>query len=337
MPASRSAARPPRVSPRISTWNHPAAALPGGAAGLPADRRHRGDHRRQRLGALFGEAHASIKTQHQGTLSSKAENSKVVPFEVKDADAERRLPKVDLYADARAKTGVRFTLALYGVLGPYAKVSAVAALIADPLKDPCWDFHVGLERARVLVKTPSLPVIGALTFLDWGTGPLPLFDKSVASGTCDVTRREERAAGWRAQRGHAAEAAVHPVGQAAGCTGGRFGSRSVLAYPTGFPSLIRASTAAMWPAGGRTVWPSSTAKADRWKQLASSAGRAALAGSVPSADAGLVTLIAPGLEHVRAGEAVNGPLERCDGVTLPTTAAPRRSFARRRQRLRGDG
>ncbi len=271
------------------------------------------------------EAHASIKTATRVTLSSKSENTKIVPFEVKDTDAGAETPEVDLYADARVKAGVRFTLALYGVVGPYATVSALAALKADPQHDPCWDFNVGLDAALgVLIKTPSLPVVGALTFLDWGTGPIPLFDKSLANGSCDVTKEgESPPPGGGPSAKTLQKPPFTPWAELLDAPADGSDLASVFAYPTGFPSLIPtidgrylassggADGLVKLDGAGATVWSHGlVSKSDQALRSL---------GSAPSTDAGIVTLYRPGdsSAFVLAKYGQSGALERAITVTLP--------------------
>jgi hypothetical protein len=271
------------------------------------------------------EAHANIKTRTRVELSSKVENSKIVPFEVEESDAGAETPEVDLYAEARIKPGVRFALALYGVAGPYAKVSAVAALIADPLNDPCWDFRVGLEtELGVIVKTPSLPGVGAIDFLDWSTGPLSLFEESVASGSCKVT---EEGAHAPPGGGPSAETLqkppFEPWAKLLGAPADGSDLASVLAYPTGFPFLLPSIDGRYVAGGGGAL---GVVKLDgegnaTWSRGVSPGMRAPLRslGSVSSVDAGLVTLFRPtdssAFTLVKLGQ--SGSLERTLSIALP--------------------
>lgn len=133
-------------------------------------------------------AHAHVEIQSKAVLSSKSKNSKLDPFSIKDADATADTPQVDLYASATAKVGVRLNLSLYSVAGPYATANAVAQLEANPLQNPCWDLKFALEaELGVRVTSPRLPMLGYVTFIDWHTPPFRPFDKSVASGTCEST------------------------------------------------------------------------------------------------------------------------------------------------------
>ncbi|HEY5962047.1 MAG TPA: hypothetical protein VIV60_36070, partial [Polyangiaceae bacterium] len=168
--------------------------------------------------------------------------------------------------------------------------------LANPTDDPCWDLQVGIDsQLGVLVKTPSLPVIGAYTFLDWNTGPISLFNESVVHGSCDVTP-----AGQHPPPGGGPSAATlqkpsfTPWAKLLGLPADGSDLPSVLALPTGFPSLSESVDARYVASGagalglvkfdgdGNATWQRSLLDA-RGKALASIA-------SVPSGDAGLIAL-----------------------------------------------
>ena len=275
--------------------------------------------------SFAAKAHANIEVSTKAVLSSKSSNSKFVPFELKKVDADAETPEIDLYAEASAKAGVRFVLALYGVVGPYAQLSAGATLIANPISEPCWDLHVGLDtKFGVVVKTPSLPVIGAYTFLDWNTGDISLFDKSVTHGTCDVT-----AEGAHPPPGGGPTAALlqkptfTPWAKSLGLPADGSDLASVLALPTGFPSLTASVDGRYLASGagarglvkfdgdGTPTWHSGL-RNDASQTLSSQ-------GSVASGDAGLLTLLRdPGFgSFVLAKHSQSGALVRAVRLSFP--------------------
>jgi len=275
--------------------------------------------------SFSANAHANIEATTEVVLSSKSENSKIVPFALKTVDADAETPEVDLYAEAGAKAGARLVLALYGVIGPYAQLSAGATLIANPTSDPCFDLHVGLDtQFGVIVKTPSLPVIGAYTFLDYNTGPLTLYDRSVVQGSCDVTQ-----AGAHPPPGAGPSAVTlqkppfTPWATLLGLPADGSDLASVLAFPTGFPSLSPSVDGRYIASGagarglvkfdgdGAVTWQSSL-RDERGGELTS-------VGSVASLDAGLLTLYrTPGFgSFVVAKQSQAGALLRSIRVDLP--------------------
>lgn len=269
-------------------------------------------------------AHASISVRSSVLLSSKTENSEIVPFELGDTDADAETPEVDLYAEISAKPGARLVLALYGVIGPYAQLSAAATLRANPIENPCWDLRVGLEtELGVIVKTPSLPGLGALTFLDWNTGPLPLWDTSVASGDCELTeegRRPPPGGGPTAELLQSPSFTPWAKLMQLPADGAQL--ESVLSYPSGFP-FITPSIDGGYVAGGggargllkltedgETVWHTA---------LFTDSDTALLSlGSVPSGDAALLTLYRGTTDaFVLAKQSQSGALVRAISVSLP--------------------
>ncbi|MEI9952230.1 MAG: hypothetical protein WDO74_25395 [Pseudomonadota bacterium] len=259
-------------------------------------------------------AHANVEATTKVTLSSNSEHSSFVPFALKKVDADAETPEVDLYAEASAKAGVRLVLALYGVIGPYAQVSAGVTLIANPIEDPCWDLHVGLDtQFGVIVKTPSLPVIGAYTFLDWNTGAISLYDQSITHGSCDVT-----AEGAHPPPGGGPSAVTlqkplfEPWAKLLDLPAEGADLESVFALPTGFPSLT-ASVDGRYIAGGAGAQGLVKFDLDGtpiWQRgFLNDAGKALTSvASVASLDAGLLTLYRAGLfgpfviaKHSQAG------------------------------------
>lgn len=270
-------------------------------------------------------AHANIEASTKVTLSSKSENSEFLPFALKHVDADAQTPEIDLYAEASAKAGVRFSMTLYGVVGPYAQLQAAATLIANPIQDPCWDFHVGLEtQFGVLVKTPTLPVIGAYTFLDWNTGAISLYDTSVAHGTCDVTPE-----GANPPPGGGPSAITlqkppfTPWAKLLGLAADGSDLASVLAFPLGFPSLISSVDGRYVASGGRAhgLLKLDGAGNPTWQTgLVDSNDRALTSlSSVASGDASLITLYASGSSDafLLAKQGQSGALVRAVGIGLP--------------------
>lgn len=142
-----------------------------------------------RASARFSaSAEAHVEIASKATLSSKEKNTKLDPFSIKDADASADTPEVDLFASATAKVGVRLNLALYSVAGPYATASGVAELTANPTANPCWALKLAAEaQIGVRVTSPRLPLLGYVTFVDWKADPFRPFEKTVASGSCRST------------------------------------------------------------------------------------------------------------------------------------------------------
>lgn len=269
-------------------------------------------------------AHANISVRSSVLLSSKVDNSKIVPFELGETEADAETPQVDLYAEISAKPGARLVLALYGVVGPYAQLSAAAKLQANPLESPCWDFRVGLEaELGVIVKTPSLPGLGAITFLDWSTGPLPLWDTSVANGECELTEEGQRSPPGG---GPSAELLQKPsfVPWARLMDVPADGAQldSILAYPIGFP-FITPTVDGRYVVGGGGARGLLKLDGDgnaTWQSalLTDSDTRLLSLGSVPSGDAALLTLYRGSSDaFVLAKQSQSGALVRAVSVTLP--------------------
>ena len=271
------------------------------------------------------KAHANIAATTKVKLSSKSENSEFLPFALKNVDADAETPEIDLYAEASAKAGVRFSLTLYGVVGPYAQLQAAATLIANPIQDPCWDFHVGLEtQFGVLVKTPTLPVIGSYTFLDWNTGALSLYDTSVAHGSCEVTPE-----GANPPPGGGPSATTlqkppfTPWAKLLGLPADGSDLASVLAFPTGFPSLTPSIDGRYVASGGSAqgLLKLDTDGNPTWQTgLVDSNDRPLTSlSSAASGDAGLLTLYASRSSDafVLAKQGQSGALVRAVGITLP--------------------
>ncbi len=269
-------------------------------------------------------ARAKLSVKSRVLLSSKTENTELVPFELGDTDASADTPEVDLYAEVSAKPGVRFVLALYGALGPYAKVSAAATLRANPVEDPCWDFRIGLEtELGVIVKTPSVPGIGSLTFLDWSTGPIPLWDASLADGSCDITDEGERVPpGGGPTAKLLQQPPFTPWARLLGLPADGSELASVLSYPTGFPFLTP-SIDGRYVAGGAGALGLIKINGDgdaTWQAQPRGRNDAPLSslGSVPSGDAGIISLFRGGasaFELVKQGQ--SGARGRAITVDLP--------------------
>ena len=269
-------------------------------------------------------AHASISVSSRVLLSSKSENSEIVPFELGDTEADAETPEVDLYAEISAKPGARLTLALYGVLGPYAQLSASATLRANPLENPCWDFRVGLEtELGVIIKTPSLPALGTLTFLDWGTGPLPLWDTSVASGECALTEEAMRPPPGGGPTAELLQSpSFTPWARLLQLPAAGAQLQSVLAYPSGFPFLTP-SIDGRYLAGGGGAQGLLKLDGDGnaiWQTALFTESDTPLfsLGSVPSGDAALLTLYRGTTDaFVLAKQSQSGTLIGAVSVTLP--------------------
>jgi hypothetical protein len=268
-------------------------------------------------------ARANLSARSSVLLSSKAENSQIVPFELGDTDADAETPEVDLYAEISAKPGARLVLALYGVIGPYAQLSAAATLRANPLLDPCWDFRVGLEaELGVIVKTPSLPGFGELTFLDWSTGPLPLWDTSVARGDCELTEEGQRSPpGGGPTAALLQQPSFTPWAKLMQLPADGSQLESVLSYPSGFPFLAP-SVDGRYVAGGGGA--RGLLKLDEngnavWQSALFTESDAPLLslGSVPSGDAALLTLYRGTTDaFVLAKQSQSGALVRAVRVNL---------------------
>lgn len=269
-------------------------------------------------------AHANISARSSVLLSSKVDNSKIVPFELGETDADAETPEVDLYAEISAKPGARLVLALYGVLGPYAQLSAAATLRANPLQSPCWDFRVGLEaELGVIVKTPSLPGLGAVTFLDWGTGPLALWDTSVANGECELTEEGKRSPpGGGPSAELLQEPSFVPWAKLMGAPADGAQLDSILAYPSGFPFLTPTVDGRYVVGGGgaRGLLKLDGDGNATWRSAlhTESGARLLSLGSVPSGDAALLTLYRGSNDaFVAAKQSQSGALVRAVSVTLP--------------------
>ena len=119
-----------------------------------------------------------ISSKHVGTPN-------LIPLTVTDKQFGADETQVTLAAHAKTGLGARLNLQLYGIAGPYVEARTYAEVKADLTQNPCWNLHVGLEGALGFrVTTPVIPIIGAVTLIDWKSGPLTAFDETVTSGTC---------------------------------------------------------------------------------------------------------------------------------------------------------
>lgn len=81
-------------------------------------------------------------------------------------------------AYAKASIGPRLKLALYGIFGPYAEVSAYTQIEATSDQDPCWKITGGFEGEIGV----ELEIWGA-SLAEWGK-PFNIFDMTFAEGSC---------------------------------------------------------------------------------------------------------------------------------------------------------
>lgn len=146
------------------------------------------------IAKVEGGASASFKTGVAGhvdmttsvSVSTKTSGApQFSPPAIRDKGYTVDTPEVGLHAHAQANAGVRLTMPLYGLVGPYATAEATMALEADPSKTPCWSLRAGLENViGVRITTPSLGFLGTIELVDWKTAPFKAIDEVVASGVC---------------------------------------------------------------------------------------------------------------------------------------------------------
>jgi hypothetical protein len=284
-------------------------------------------------------AHASVHLQSRAVLSSKRDNSSLVPVSVKEADAEAEPATVDLHAKLTASVGARLNMALYGVVGPYATASAFTELEADPLGDPCWNLKLGVEgEVGVRVTTPKLPLLGYITLLDWRAPPFRILERIVASGACATSPEDPRPPGT----GPSAQALQNPSFTPwARVLGGPVDGTSVIdvnsfafASPFLAPSIDGRYIAGGGGSlgliklddrnGGSLTWATRILPTIPFSRPLKSLA------SVPSGDAGLVTLFRPGnsAAFVLAKQSQSGAYEIVrsyelseDCVAIPTLLA----------------
>ncbi|AKU90317.1 hypothetical protein AKJ08_0704 [Vulgatibacter incomptus] len=129
---------------------------------------------------------ANAELETSVTVSTKTGGVPVyAPPKLKDWHFDPRPPVVDLHASAEAKVGARLGISLYGMAGPYARMSGVARIDAAPLENPCWKLHFALEsELGARITTPRLPFVGYVKLLDWHIAPFRPIDEEVDSGAC---------------------------------------------------------------------------------------------------------------------------------------------------------
>jgi hypothetical protein len=274
-------------------------------------------------------AKAHVEIASKAVLSSKSKNTALQPFSVKSADASADTPQVDLYASATAKVGVRLNLALYSVAGPYAMASAVAELDANPLADPCWDIKLAAEaQIGVRVTSPRLPLLGYVTFLDWHADPFRPFEKTVATGSCGSTPEGENPPGGGPNAKALQAPAFKPWAKVLGGPVDGTSVKDVAAFTGAFP-FVGPSVDGRWIAGGGGAL--GVFKVDdrgdgslTWERqilpdVPYATALRSLA-SVPSADAGIVTLFRPGDDaaFVVAKQGQSGEYVRVREFDLPS-------------------
>ncbi|MCW5889305.1 MAG: hypothetical protein KIT14_02000 [bacterium] len=92
---------------------------------------------------------------------------------------------VSLQAFAKVGIGATLNLLLFGVTGPYATAQPYGSIEANILDAPCWALKAGLEATLgVKVTSPALPLIGAVTLVDWKAPSLTPLELSLATGDC---------------------------------------------------------------------------------------------------------------------------------------------------------
>ncbi len=146
------------------------------------------------IASVEGGASASFRAGVSGevvltssaSISSRTAGRPVVSLpKVKETRFDVIEPEVGLHAHATATAGVRLGMSLYGVAGPYATAEASLALVADPARSPCWELRSGISsRLGARITSPSLPVLGHVTLLDWSSPRFQPLDVVVASGAC---------------------------------------------------------------------------------------------------------------------------------------------------------
>lgn len=93
--------------------------------------------------------------------------------------------EVTLQAFAKVGVGATLNLLLFGVTGPYAKAEPFGSIEANIFEEPCWALKAGLDATLgVKVTSPALPLIGAVTLVDWKAPELTPLELPLADGTC---------------------------------------------------------------------------------------------------------------------------------------------------------
>ncbi|HEV7733695.1 MAG TPA: hypothetical protein VGR62_16120 [Candidatus Binatia bacterium] len=131
--------------------------------------------------------HGSAVFETSVTVSSKqTQTPQLKEPELISSDFGPNETKVTLQAFARVEVGATLNLLLFGVTGPYATAKPYGAIEANLFEDPCWNLHAGLEATLgVKVTSPALPLIGAVTLVDWKAPDLNAIDLPISEGMCD--------------------------------------------------------------------------------------------------------------------------------------------------------
>lgn len=270
-------------------------------------------------------AHAKLDT----SLAVSSKNPGAPKFEtpeLKDLDVGLRPPKVDLHAKAKASIGARLNLSLYDMVGPNATARAVARIEADPSKDPCFILNFGFELLfGVRITSPDLLGIGHITFADWQSKPLRLFDKDVARGSCETPPEPPHAPG----SGPTSKTFQAPPFEPwAKSLGGRVDGTSAATFSfLGAPDLVP-TIDGRWIAAGpfaRALHKIDDLGASTWtSKLALADHRLSSLASVPTGDAGIMALLRA--EHTfafaLAKTGQSGALAWARGYEAPSDCVP---------------
>ncbi len=132
--------------------------------------------------------HGSAVFETSVTVSSKQTQApQFKEPELVSSDFGPNDTKVTLQAFAKVGVGAQLNLLLFGVTGPYAKAEPFGSIEANILDEPCWELKAGLDASLgIKVTSPALPLIGAVTLVDWQAPEVTPLELPLASGICDA-------------------------------------------------------------------------------------------------------------------------------------------------------
>jgi hypothetical protein len=139
-------------------------------------------------GAFNTGVHGSATFQTSVTVSSKQTQTPQFQEPVLvSQDFGPNETKVTLQAFAKVGVEAGLNLLAFDVTGPYATAAPYAKIDANILDAPCWDLHAGIDATLgIKVQSPDLPVVGAITLVDWQAPTVNTLDLPLAGGACDV-------------------------------------------------------------------------------------------------------------------------------------------------------
>jgi hypothetical protein len=147
------------------------AELSGGASGMFSTGLH---------GSAVFETSVTVSSKQTSTPQFKEP-------ELVSQDFGPNETEVTLQAFAKVGVGATLNLLAFGVTGPYATAKPYGAIEANIFSEPCWNLHAGLDATLgVKVTSPALPLIGAVTLVDWKAPDLNPLDLPIATGVCSL-------------------------------------------------------------------------------------------------------------------------------------------------------